>query len=127
MKFQIKTLRGQPRTLGIQSLLQLLGDAINDEIIINGNIYRISSAQAIANPSTTVDWVITPLNIDATAQEEFVLPVTIDDPESAFLNVNNVDYIHGVHYHIEGNNLLWHGSFALEPNDEMYIKYPLPA
>ena len=47
MKFSIKTLRGQTRTLGVQDLLGLFGDKINDEIIIGDDTYRISTAQSI--------------------------------------------------------------------------------
>lgn len=125
MNFSIKTLRGQTRTLGIQDLLGLFGDKINDEIVIGDDTYRISSAQSIASGGSPVDWVITPLTVQATGQDRFILPVSIIDPESAFFTINNVDYTHGVHYHFEGAELVWHGAFALETTDEVYIKYPI--
>ena len=125
MNFQIQTLRGQQKTLGIQDLLGLLGDKINDEIVIGDNTYRISSAQSIASGGSPVDWVITPLSVQASGQDRFQLPVAILDPESAFFTVNNVDYTHGVHYHFEDKELVWHQAFALEPTDEVHIKYPI--
>ena len=128
MNFSIKTLTGEQKTLGIQDLLGLLGDAINDEIIIGGKTYRISTAQFIASggsPTTPVDWVVTPLPVQGSGQDRFSLPQVILDPESAFFMVNNVDYTHGVHYHFEDAELVWHGAFALEPSDELHIKYPI--
>lgn len=125
MNFSIKTLRGQTRTLGIQDLLGLFGDKINDEIIIGDDTFRISTAQSIGSAATAVDWVITPLEVKHTAQTHFSLPMAIGDPESAFFTVNNVDYTHGVHYHFEGAELVWHQAFALETTDEVYIKYPI--
>lgn len=123
MNFTIKTLRGQTRTLGIQDLLGLFGDKINDEIVIGGDTYRISTAQSTGSAATAVDWVITPLTVQASGQDRFQLPQAILDPESAFFTVNNVDYTHGVHYHFEDTELIWHQAFALEPSDEVHIKY----
>jgi hypothetical protein len=54
MNFQIQTLRGEQKTLGIQDLLGLLGDSINDEIVIGEDTYRISSAQSIATGGSPV-------------------------------------------------------------------------
>ena len=125
MNFTIKTLRGQTRTLGIQDLLGLFGDKINDEIIIGDDTFRISSAESIGSAASAVDWVITPLTVQATGQEHFSLPMAIGDPESAFFTVNNVDYTHGVHYHFEGTELVWHQAFALETTDEVFVKYPI--
>jgi hypothetical protein len=125
MNFKIKTLRGQTKTLGIQDLLGVLGDTINDEIVIGENTYRISTAQSIGSGASPVDWVITPLTVQASGQDRFQLPVAILDPESAFFTVNNVDYTHGVHYHFEDKELVWHQAFALEPTDELHIKYPI--
>jgi|TARA_B110001452_G_scaffold251162_1_gene239969 hypothetical protein len=127
MTFQIKTLRGELKTLGIQSILKLLGDSINDEIVLEGTAFRISSANWISSANASVDWVMTPLPITVSSQEVFALPKVIEDPESAFLTINNVDYLFGVHYHFDGLNLIWHGAFSLEPTDELYIKYPLTA
>ena len=101
MNFQIQTLRGEQKTLGIQDLLGLLGDKINDEIIIGDDTYRISTAQSVGSVATEVDWVITPLTVQASGQDRFQLPLAILDSESAFFTVNNVDYTHVVHYHFE--------------------------
>lgn len=125
MNFSIKTLRGEQKTLGIQDLLGLLGDKINDEIIIGDDTYRISTAQSVGSVATEVDWVITPLTVQASGQDRFQLPLAILDSESAFFTVNNVDYTHGVHYHFEDKELVWHQAFALEQSDEVHIKYPI--
>ena len=125
MNFQIQTLRGEQKTLGIQDLLGLLGDKINDEIIIGDDTYRISTAQSVGSVATEVDWVITPLTVQASGQDRFQLPLAILDSESAFFTVNNVDYTNGVHYHFEDKELVWHQAFALEQSDEVHIKYPI--
>jgi hypothetical protein len=125
VNFQIQTLRGEQKTLGIQDLLGLLGDKINDEIIIGDDTYRISTAQSVGSVATEVDWVITPLTVQASGQDRFQLPLAILDSESAFFTVNNVDYTHGVHYHFEDKELVWHQAFALEQSDEVHIKYPI--
>ena len=125
MNFSIKTLRGQQKTLGIQDLLGLLGDSINDEIVIGEDTYRISSAQSIASGGLPVDWVVTPLPVQTSGQDRFQLPAAILDPESAFFTVNNVDYTHGMQYHFEGTELIWHQTFALEATDAVHIKYPI--
>ncbi|MGB0271511.1 MAG: hypothetical protein ACPGAJ_06305 [Schleiferiaceae bacterium] len=125
MNFQIQTLRGEQKTLGIQDLLGVLGDSVNDEIVIGDDTYRISSAQSMGSGASPVDWVITPLTVQASGQDRFQLPVAILDPESAFFTVNNVDYTHGANYHFEGTDLAWHGAFSLEPSDEVHIKYPI--
>lgn len=126
MNFSIKTIRGAQRTLGIQDLLGLLGDSINDEIVIGDETFRISTAQSItATGGSPVDWVVTPLTVQSSGQERFSLPQAILDPESAFFTINNVDYTHGVHYHLENTDLVWHQAFMLEPTDEVFIKYPI--
>lgn len=125
MNFQIQTLRGEQKTLGIQDLLGVLGDSVNDEIVIGDDTYRISSAQSMGSGASPVDWVITPLTVQASGQDRFQLPVAILDPESAFFTVNNVDYTHGMHYHFEGTELVWYQAFMLEPTDEVFIKYPI--
>jgi len=127
MNFTIKTLRGEQKTLGIQDLLGLLGESINDEIVIGEVTYRISSAQSIATGGSpaAVDWMVTPLRVQASGQDRFQLSHAILDPESAFFTVNNVDYTHGMQYHFEGTELIWHQTFALEPTDEVHIKYPI--
>jgi hypothetical protein len=125
MTFQITTLNGQTRTLGIQHLLGLLGDAINDEIVIGGDAYRISTAIETGSGATAVDWVLTPLRVDQPGQVRFAIPQAISDPESAFFTINNVDYLHGIHFHFEAQELIWHDAFALDVTDELYLKYPL--
>ena len=126
MNFSIKTLRGEQKTLGIQDLLGLLGDSINDEIVIGDETFRISTAQQlIGSGASPVDWVVTPLAVQSSGQERFSLPQAILDPESAFFTINNVDYTHGVHYHFENTDLVWHSAFMLESTDEVFIKYPI--
>jgi hypothetical protein len=125
MSFTINTLSGQTLTLSMASVLRLVGDAINDEVVLDGQVCRISSAQDVVPPSLAIDWVITPLPVTQSGQTVFQLPVVITDPESAFLTINNIGYVHGLHYKIQGDRLDWYGDFVLEPTDDVNIKYPI--
>ena len=51
--------------------------------------------------------------------------VPINDPEGLLLVVNGAMYDYGndAAFHLEGNNLYWHGGFTLEITDRIYLKY----
>lgn len=116
-------------------VLRILGDKVNDEIKINGNAYRLSTVQEFGGdggsvdpsliPLPTVDWIRTPLDIITAGQTNFQVNIPINDPEGLLLVVNGAMYDYGsdAAFHMEGNNLYWHGGFTLEITDRIYLKY----
>lgn len=129
MPFILKKVRsGENKTFTAREILGLIGDKINDEIIIEGEVFRISSCQEISGGGLFImDWISRILDIRFDGDTVFFMPDTIEDKESVFLTVNNVLYTHGVlaDYHIEADRIYWHGSFALETTDKMVVRYPI--
>ena len=119
----------------IVAILRILGDKVNDEIKINGLAYRLSTVQEFGGdggsvdpsliPLPTVDWIRTPLDIITAGQTNFQVNIPINDPEGLLLVVNGAMYDYGsdAAFHMEGNNLYWHGGFTLEITDRIYLKY----
>lgn len=131
MAFTLKELRsGQTKTFTLKEVLKFLGDAVNDEILIGEERYRISSCQELGgdgNPAAIlIDWVSLELVIIANGENTFFFPDTIIDTDSIFLTVNNVLYQYGqsYDYHIQDDRLYWHGPFELETTDRVILKYP---
>ncbi len=125
----IRTGDQHPHTL--RDILEFLGDPVNDEIIIHGETYRISSVQGdLTNSnsgSVNLDWmkVSIPTSGMQNGQNIFTISQTFTDPEGLFLVVNGSLFDCGVNgaFHVEGHTLYWHGPFALDPNDVVYLKY----
>jgi hypothetical protein len=125
----------ESETFTTVDILRILGDKVNDEIKINGHAYRLSTVQEFGGnggsvdpsliPLPSVDWIRTPLNIITGGQTNFQVNVPINDPEGLFLVVNGAMYDYGndAAFHLEGNNLYWHGGFTLEITDRIYLKY----
>lgn len=125
----------ESETFSIGDILRILGDKVNDEIKINGHAYRLSTVQefggdgGVVDPSLIplpqVDWIRTPLEIITAGQTNFQVNVPINDPEGLLLVVNGAMYDYGsdAAFHMEGNNLYWHGGFTLEITDRIYLKY----
>lgn len=125
----------ESETFSIGDILRMLGDKVNDEIKINGHAYRLSTVQEFGGdggsvdpsliPLPTVDWIRTPLDIITAGQTNFQVNVPISDPEGLLLVVNGAMYDCGndAAFHMEGNNLYWHGGFTLEITDRIYLKY----
>lgn len=125
----------ESETFSIGDILRMLGDKVNDEIKINGHAYRLSTVQEFGGdggsvdpsliPLPTVDWIRTPLDIITAGQTNFQVSVPINDPEGLLLVVNGAMYDYGsdAAFHMEGNNLYWHGGFTLEITDRIYLKY----
>jgi hypothetical protein len=137
MTFQIRKVGSAAvRICGIKDLLGLLGDKVNDEVRIDDESYRISSAVEAAGQGggvvtpapmilPVVDWIREPIQVAQSGQTIFPIAVPIDDPEGLLLVVNGAMYDYGADgaFHIEGEVLIWHGSFSLEPTDRVYLKY----
>ena len=129
MAFTLTHIRtGEDQLFTIQVLLEKLGDPINDEIIINGEAYRIASVQEDSSPgggSISSNWVRESIEVTQSDQTEFEVDINTSDPEGLFLVVNGAlfDYGQNGAFHIEGTTLFWHGRFNLAPTDQVYIKY----
>ena len=125
----------ESETFSMIDVLRILGDKVNDEIKINGHAYRLSTVQEFVGdggsvdpsliPLPSVDWIRTPLDIITAGQTNFQVNVPINDPEGLLLVVNGAMYDYGsdAAFHMEGNNLYWHGGFTLEITDRIYLKY----
>jgi hypothetical protein len=129
MAFTLTHIRtGEDQLFTIQVLLEKLGDPINDEIIINGEAYRIASVQedsSTGDGTVSSNWVRESIEVTQSDQTEFEVDINTSDPEGLFLVVNGAlfDYGQNGAFHIEGTTLFWHGRFNLSPTDQVYIKY----
>jgi hypothetical protein len=129
MAFTLTHIRtGEDQLFTIQVLLEKLGDPINDEIIINGEAYRIASVQedsSTGGGTVSGNWVRESIEVTQSDQSEFEVDINTSDPEGLFLVVNGAlfDYGQNGAFHIEGTTLFWHGRFNLSPTDQVYIKY----
>ena len=129
MAFTLTHIRtGEDQLFTIQVLLEKLGDPINDEIIINGEAYRIASVQedsSTGGGTVSSNWVRQSIEVTQSDQTEFEVDINTSDPEGLFLVVNGAlfDYGQNGAFHIEGTALFWHGRFNLSPTDQVYIKY----
>jgi hypothetical protein len=129
MAFTLTHIRtGEDQLFTIQVLLEKLGDPINDEIIINGEAYRIASVQedsSTGGGTVSSNWVRESIEVTQSDQTEFEVDINTSDPEGLFLVVNGAlfDYGQNGAFHIEGTILFWHGRFNLSPTDQVYIKY----
>jgi hypothetical protein len=130
MAFTLKEVRtGQLRTFSAKVLLELIGDRINDEIIIREEVYRISSCVDFSlggGTTATIDWITQELSVGTNGETVFYNPELITDTDAVFLTVNSVLYQYGVDrdFHIQGNKIFWHGGFNLETNDRVVLRYP---
>jgi len=133
MAFTLEEIRsGQLRTFSAKEILELIGDRINDEIIIHDEVYSISSCVDFSldggggTSSGTIDWITLELSMESNGETVFYNPELITDTDSVFLTVNSVLYQYGVtrDFHIEGDRLFWHGGFDLETTDRVVLRYP---
>ena len=126
MAFTLTHIRtGEDQLFTIQVLLEKLGDPINDEIIINGEAYRIAGVQESATGTVSGNWQRETIEVVESDQTEFEVDINTSYPEGLFLVVNGAlfDYGQNGAFHIEGTTLFWHGRFNLSPTDQVYIKY----
>lgn len=128
MAFSLKNIQtGLYQTFGIRKILELLGDAINDQLRIKDQVFKISSC--IESTGTggvgSIQWVRTSIQVTTEGQTTFNFPNEIADPEGLFLVVNGTlcEYGTSADYHITRTQLIWNGDFTLDPEDKIYIKY----
>ncbi len=132
MAFTLTKIRtGEQKNFTVRDILEILGDSINDEIIIRGESYRINNVQGdlggAASDSSIwkADWQKIPISVESSGQTQFSVNVDTNDPEGLFLAVNGAIYDYGINsaFDISSGTLNWHGGFNLEPTDHVYIKY----
>lgn len=129
MAFTLKEKRsGSTRVFSTRELLELIGDRVNDEIIIRDEVYQISSCAdfSLGGSAGNIDWITLELTILENGENVFFNPEVITDTDSVFLTVNSVLYQYGTtrDFHIEGDRLYWHGGFDLETTDRVVLRYP---
>ncbi len=129
MGFTLKTIRdNQVKVFSIQKILEILGEKVNDEILIDGKSYRISSFISTGGGSgeeqTTVCQTVE-LFASKDDQFQFSINEIISNSSNINLFINGIRYTYGISksYHISGGNLIWHGDFDLETTDEIIVKY----
>ncbi len=123
-----KVINGEEHVFTVRKFLELMGDIANDEIILDGEIYRISSFLNMDSGSGTGTgyvWQIMTLSVSQSGQETVTLTEAITETISLQLIINGVAYAYGSSksYHISQSNLYWHGGFDLDPMDTVYLKY----
>jgi hypothetical protein len=126
MAFTLTHIRtGEEQTFTVHVLLEKLGDPINDEIIINGEAYRIAGVQESATGTVSGNWQRETIEVVESDQTEFEVDINTSDPEGLFLVVNGALFDYGLNgaFHIAGTTLYWHGRFNLSPTDQVYIKF----
>ncbi|MEN9394467.1 MAG: hypothetical protein RL362_688 [Bacteroidota bacterium] len=132
MAFTLTKIRtGEQQNFTVREILELLGDPINNEIVIRGESYRINNVQGDLSSGGSdtstwrADWQKIPITVGSSGQTQFSVNVNTNDPEGLFLAVNGAIYDYGVNsaFDISSGTLNWHGGFNLEPTDHVYIKF----
>ncbi len=132
MAFTLTKIRtGEQQNFTVREILELLGDPINNEIVIRGESYRINNVQGDLSSGDSdtstwrADWQKIPITVGSSGQTQFSVNVNTNDPEGLFLAVNGAIYDYGVNsaFDISSGTLNWHGGFNLEPTDHVYIKF----
>ena len=127
MAFTLTHIRtGDQINFTIREILQMLGDPINNEILIRGESFRINDVQGdIGGGNWRADWQKIPMAVEQSGQTEFSIDLNANDPEGLFLALNGAIYDYGINgaFDIDSGTLNWHGGLNLEPTDHVYIKY----
>ena len=122
-------LTGESRNFSTKEILEMLGDTVNDEIIVHDEVYRISSFSATDSGDGTVPklvWQNINFKLSPKVETQNIFPFVLDtDGSNLFFTVNGVVYEYGSDkdYHTDGKFLYWHGGFNLDFNDIIYVKY----
>ena len=127
MSFSLRKVQnGEQKIFSNKLILEMLGDTINDEIKIDGEVYRISSFFSLSGEGSgtlAYIWEIIDLPIIQNNEQEFSLNQDIEDLSSVMLVINHVIYRHQLSFHISNQLLYWHGEFDLETSDQMYLRF----
>ncbi|MFN6377880.1 MAG: hypothetical protein ACK4WD_01295 [Flavobacteriales bacterium] len=127
MGFTLRHLRtAEVEHFSTKELLEILGDKINDEILLKGEVYRISSFEATDGGDftpPTFEWAQVQLTATNGASS---FPFTSStETLGLFLTINGILYQYGQtkDFHVAGGELLWHGSFPIEAKDVILVKW----
>lgn len=127
MGFTLKHLRtAEVKSFSTKEILEILGDKINDEILLNGEVYRISSFVATDGGDytpPTFEWKTVTLSALKGAS---IFPFNFtSETTGLFLTINGILYEYGIDkdFHVENGKLLWHGGFTLEATDIILVKW----
>lgn len=132
MAFKIRKIGSNEETLfSVKTLLGVIGDPTNDEIVINSERYRLSTAVELGESGTSilpdVDWQRVQLLVQQPGQVHFSVLIPRKDLQGIFLFVNGLHYEYGTsedfHLNDDGTILTWHGGFNLSATDKIYVRY----
>jgi hypothetical protein len=121
----VHIITGETADFSTQDVLDILGDPINDEIVIKGEVYRLSTFEDAGGDGSLPQVVF--------RTTEFIVPdsETVDfqfindaSPDSVLLTLNGKVCIYGEDkdFHIAHNVILWHGGL-LHTNDIIVARY----
>jgi hypothetical protein len=122
-------LTGESINFSTKEILEMLGDTVNDEIIVHDEVYRISSFSGTDSGDGAVPklvWQNMNFKLSPKVETQNIFPFVLDtDGSNLFFTVNGVVYEYGIDkdYHTDGKFLYWHGGFNLDFNDIIYVKY----
>ncbi len=123
-----KVIDGQRRVFQLQKILEILGDSTNDEIILDGQAFRISSFIALntGNGSGLNSiWLELIISVQYANQNQFNIGSALETNDSIQLFINGIYYPYNRPdtFHINNSILHWHGNFSLDVDDEIILKF----
>ncbi len=129
MAFQLTALNGeQPDVFTTKEILDILGDPVNDEIVLRGKPYRLSTFEAVGGEDGT------PL-LPIFRVHEFDIAGSSNPTEFPFRETSKIDGIlctlnglvllQGVDkdFHIDHGVFYWHGNTDLSSTDSLVIRF----
>lgn len=127
MGFTLRHLRtAEVEHFSTKELLEILGDKVNDEILLNGEVYRISSFEATDSGdfvAPTFLWESIQLQA---ANNATIFPFTgSSETIGLIFSINGVLYEYGLtkDFHVENGQLIWHGGFSIDAKDRLVVKW----
>jgi hypothetical protein len=128
MGFKLKHIRsGEEKDFSTKEILELLGDKINDEIVLGKGVFRISSFVATDGSDftpPTFEWMNQAFVVATKGTTTFPFVAT-SETKGLFFSVNGTLYQYGTSrdFHVALGSLIWHGAFDLEPTDSVIVKW----
>jgi hypothetical protein len=107
-----KVINGEVKLFSIKNLLKIHGSKENDEILLEGEAYRISSFNELGGSgSGSTQWVKYDIIVETNGQNSFVLSESIIDTSSVTITINGVSYQlqKDNAFNLNSRTLLWNG------------------
>ena len=122
----IHLLSGEDREFSTKDLLELLGDTVNDEIVIKGQVYRPSTLVELpgtCGSSSPMIFRTLLYEVENDETTEFIFQYQLN-LLSILLTHNRklCDYGENLDFHIDHGMLIWHGTPLLN-GDRIMIRY----